>query len=341
MRDTQGQAGGVNKPVSADATRGQASETMYEAMPGPARCSCASPPRWLRVLLAIVALIVWWKWGAAASFPIVVGEFGGGGGGGDPDVGILSQILAYVWSVLVGLIGFLNQVLNAIVDQLIAVAKTVAREIVQLGKFFVRVWSLLRRFWTDVLRPVLVKIGKLIETVKQFLERLFKPIIDVITKVRSWLQKIYNQVLRPILDIIDAFRLFLRGLGALGVDWAKDLDQKLGQLEDKLTAPLLTAIRYLNQLASLIDRIMTLDGLFQKLIWIQSLAGYRKPTINFLWNSHSTPIGDRTDIKAKYKAPSKDVSVSDLKEAIEFKGGPLQEKYSELAQQMRIWLGDL
>lgn len=310
-------------------------------MPGPARCPSARPRRWLRLVLAIVAFVVWWKFGTRSSLPFVVLEFDGGGGGGNSDTPFILSLLNYIWQVILSLIGFLNQVLNAIVDQLIAVAKTVAQGIVQLGRFFVRVWALLRRFWTDILRPMLVKVGKLIEALKHFLERIFKPIIDVITKVRGWLQKIYKDVLRPILDIIDAFRLFLRGLGALGVDWAKELDRKLGELEDQITAPLLTAIRYLNQLASLIDRIMTLDGLFQKLIWIQSLAGYRKPTINFLWNSHSTPIGDRADVKAKYKAPSKDVTTSDLQEYLEFRGGAMHEKYSELAQQMRIWLRDV
>lgn len=295
--------------------------------------------RGLVILLAILTcVLVWCGWLQPAALPFVVLEFDGGGGGGGDDTPFILSLLAYIWRVILSLIDFLNQVLNAIVNQLIAVAKTVASGIVQLGKFFVRVWALLRRFWTDILRPVLLKIGKLIEAVKSFLERLFKPIIDIITKVRGWLQNIYKNVLRPILDIIDAFRLFLRGLGALGVDWAKELDRKLGELEDQITAPLLTAIRYLNQLASLIDRIMTLDGLFQKLIWIQSLAGYRKPTINFLWNSHSTPIGDRADVKAKYKTPSKEQTTADLQEYIGARSGAMHEKYSELAQQMRIWL---
>lgn len=299
-----------------------------------------------RVLVLILAVVtcvcVWRGWLHPASLPFVIGEFDpGGGGGGGSDTPFLLSILQYIWSVLVGLINFLNRVLNAIVDQLVAMAKTIAQGVVQLGKFFTRIWSLLRRFWTDVLKPILVKVGKLIEALKHLLERIFKPIIDIITKVRGWLQKIYNNFVKPILDIIDAFRLFLRGLGALGVDWAKDLDQKLGELETKLTAPLLTAIKYLNQLASLVDRIMTLDGLFQKLIWIQSLAGYRKPTIAFLWNSHSTPITDRADVKAKYKTPAKEKTTADLGEAIEFKSGDLYDRHSELTTQMRLWLREL
>jgi hypothetical protein len=206
----------------------------------------------------------------------------------------------------------------------------------------VRVWSLLCRFWTDVLKPLLVKVAKLIDQFRKWLEHIFKPLIDFVTKIRTWLQRIYKDVLRPILDIIDAFRLFLRGLGALGVDWAKELDQQLGRLEQKLTAPLLLAIKTVNEILGVLDRIMTLDGIFTKLIWLQSLAGYRKPTFNFLWNSQSTPLSstDLSGVKTKHKAPSKDETAADLRELLETKSGNMDTRASELADQMRIWLRD-
>lgn len=295
--------------------------------------------RALVLVVVVAALFAWW-YGVRTPAIFVAGELGGGYSGGGSDTPFLLTLISYIWSVFVSFLKWLATVLNSIVDYLIAVAKASAQGLAQLGKFFVRVWSLLRRFWTDVLRPILVKVGKLIESFRQFLARLFKPIIDVITKIRGWLQRIYKDVLRPILDIIDAFRLFLRGLGALGVDWAKELDQKLGELETKLTAPLFAAIKLVNQIAGILDRIMTLDGLFQKLIWLQSLAGYRRPTINFLWNSHSTPVDSSSlaAVKAKYKPPSVEKTSSDMREYLSFRSGDMQPKASELSQQMRIWL---
>lgn len=299
----------------------------------------------LRVGLFVLGLV--WRW-AHARHPhlglVLADDFpnpqDGGGGIIDFVSSLLLGLIQFVWDQLVNVANYLYSILKQVAQAFVDLAKKVAEGFVQIGKWLGKVVDVLKRFWSNVLKPLLRRIADAIAALQRFLRRIFGPVLKVLDAIRQHIRDIYSRFVRPILDVIDAFRLFLRGLSALGVDWAKELDKKLGELEDAINAPFLEIYKILNQIASVIDRILTLDGILTRLLWLQSLAGYRRPTFNYLWNSQSTPVDD-DHLKNQRKenaAPEPDKVTDDLRSVLETESGDLQTRVSELETQMKIWL---
>ena len=80
-----------------------------------------------------------------------------------------------------------------------------------------------------------------------------------------------DRYFRPILNTITVTRQILRLLARFRLKWAQELDRKLAELEDLLLFPLREALLRLNQAMNWINRIITLDGLLQRVTFIRSL----------------------------------------------------------------------
>ncbi len=299
------------------------------------------------LLVLAVAVAVWRACHPHASHGLVLadeysGDGGFGFGGGNAVVAAIIAVLQYIWDALLGFAEYALKALNFIWDALVKGLAKLAEGFVRTGQWFGKILDVLRRFWRHVLQPFLQFIGDMLRILKYELERIFGPILKLIRNAIQFVRDIYRNFVRPILDVIDAFRVFLKGLGALGVDWAKELDRKLGEFEDKINAPFLSLLHILNQIAGYIDRIMTLDGIFTRLIWLQSLGAYRRPTIRWFWNSQhrETDSSEIDRIHKKSLPPEQDQIVASAKEVIATKTGDLGPQVSELETQMRIWLRD-
>lgn len=256
---------------------------------------------------------------------------GGGGGWTDYVVAILIDAVEYILSALTYVWGWIQQATRLIVDYLLDVARALAKSIVAVGKFFVRVWGWLRKFWNEVIKPIVRKIDEFIQWLQRTLKRIFGPILEVLQKIRKEIQKFYDKFLKPILDVIDALRLVLRGLSVLGVDWARELDAKLARLQQLLTEPILQAIKRINEIAGWVDRIMTLDGLFQRLAFLRTLGALQRPIIRWAWNSQSTPVSSgEIDAAKKRNKPRTSAEIrAAVTEYARFEGGPYAARISE------------
>ena len=189
-------------------------------------------------------------------------------------------------------------------DKAVTIAVTVAQVAVMIGQaighfavltahVFARVFGFLRSFWSGVLRPFITWSWDQIERFSGWLRRTLAPVIKFLQDIRTEVQKIYDKWLRPIFDTIDATRRILQVLATLRVPFARELDRKLAELESFLMRPILELYRLLNTAMDWINRIVTLNGLLQRLTLLKSLLEYERDNWNVWWESVRRRQGER------------------------------------------------
>jgi hypothetical protein len=152
-----------------------------------------------------------------------------------------------VWSVLSGFIDWAKKAVGGIVQ------------------FLTGLWTWLR---DHILSKIINIIREIIARVKQFLA----PLIRWIQLERALLLQTWNQYVKPILNFIQHLRQALVLFRLLGFKWAKQLDQYLVNLENKINAGFLGAWRNLNILASWINWITDPLGLWSSNVWFGALG---------------------------------------------------------------------
>lgn len=185
---------------------------------------------------------------------------------------------------------------------------------------FVGVFKWLKR---EALVPLLSWLRERITWLKEWLKRAFGPLIKLITKIRKHILDFYAKYIRPALDVIDAIRGVLQVLGRLGVEWATELDRKLGKITSEIHEKFLFVDGWLRKVQGAIDAVITFDLLFQRFPFLRTLvrdAGY----LNRIWwhvNSANVPdtLPPTPDDLGK-RAPAQDAS--ELREFLETGGGP-------------------
>jgi hypothetical protein len=182
------------------------------------------------------------------------------------------------------------------VKALWAFAVAVQNVAVSVGKAvvtgFKKAWDFMRLTYDHVLKPAWQKFWKFVDWAHDTLKRVFGPILSFLDRIRKWVLDFYNEYVRPILDLIGFARRVLRILATLGIDWAKALDRKLADLEAKIQAPFTFVLGKLNEITNFINRIVTLDGLFQRLALIRSLERDVLYVTRIWHNSQSNPLTD-------------------------------------------------
>jgi len=152
------------------------------------------------------------------------------------------------------------------------VGKALWETAIAIARVFREVYGFLKKFWSGVLRPFITWVWREVERLARFLRKVTEPILKFLHRVRREILKLYERFLRPVLDTIDVIRQTLRVLAFLRLEWAKELDRKLAELEDRLLVPLRFALTKINQVIDVVNRVATLDGLLQRITLIGSLV---------------------------------------------------------------------
>lgn len=170
-------------------------------------------------------------------------------------------------------------------SRLFEVWEAVTRALQRLGLLAKVVANIFKRLWTDIIRPFIAGWVKWIQNVAALLKKWLGPIVDFLRRVRDEILKFYERFVRPVLDAIDIARRVLRIAAALGLDWAKALEQKLTRVTEIITEPFLKIVAKLNEAIDWINRIITIDGLLQRFTLFRSLWMYRRIFVNFTVNT--------------------------------------------------------
>jgi hypothetical protein len=198
-------------------------------------------------------------------------------------------------------------------------------------------WDLLKDTYARVLKPAWQFFWKWVDKVERWLERTFGPLMAWLRRVRAWLLDFWAVYIRPILDLLDISRRALRVLAALGLDWARALDQKIADLEERIEAPFRALVAKVNDVINIVNRIMTADGLFQRLTYIRTLQRDWNLAWKTLVAGYTKPVTDaqRSETDAKVAAKSQQQVTSDVRAYMRDRSGPDAGLFSEMAAQWR------
>jgi len=244
------------------------------------------PPHPLVTLIALAwALATWWTAPDAGAASDVLGAWIG--------IAITGIVTAFGWladkAVTVALV-----VWHAIQ----VVGSALGHFAIGLGQVLAKVYKLFASFWSAVLRPFIGYVWRAVDHLQAWLKGTFGPALKFLEMLRQRTLDIYNKYFKPVLDTIDVARRTLQLLAVFRVQWARELDRKLAELQDAILWPIREVMLRLNQAMDWINRIVTLDGLFQRLTLLRSITR-DIGRIGAIWHAaHSRPLTDeerRTD----------------------------------------------
>jgi hypothetical protein len=207
------------------------------------------------------------------------------------------------------LFGFFGGKIDALVkralenmrDTLKGVIEAIADFAVTTGTLMARVAGLLKRFLSRVIVPMLQRLDQWALRLHRWLKDTFGPLLHFLLEVRRRIFEIYNKWLRPIFDTIDMVRRILGVLSLLHLDFARKLDEKLAALERRLLLPIQAVIRKINEAIDVLDRVIDLDGFYQRYTLIRSLLKYQRDALKVWWVSIHRPLtGEKL---AEYRRP--------------------------------------
>lgn len=293
------------------------------------------PPLWTCALVALLVVLYHIKSGVyeRPSPPITLAFWGW-----------LFTLASLIWSGIGTIAEATVAVLATSVNLLWIIVKQVAEGLAFAGSklltAFKTSWSFLRGLYDDVLKPAWLKFWKFIDWTRETLDRVFKPIFKVLFRIRAELLKFYDRFVRPVLATIDVARKILHVFSALGLDWAKKLDQQLAAIEAKIDAPFRLLLRELNKVINLVNLVVTGDGLFQRLALIRSIERDIKFTQNLWWNAMHRPatVAEKARLARKGEPPLVDQAVTDIREYLTTGGGPGAAQIDEAAQDVALRL---
>jgi hypothetical protein len=140
-----------------------------------------------------------------------------------------------------------------------------------LRAFGVAVWDASGWFYKNLLKPVGDFIHRAYDRLRGLYEQFVQPALNWLHDLSNLLRKIYSTFVAPILSLIDGVQRVLQLLELFHIQWAKELDQALQRLEDKLSQPLQLAIRFLNQIVNRVESyVLTADNLFQRVTHLRT-----------------------------------------------------------------------
>lgn len=129
--------------------------------------------------------------------------------------------------------------------------------------------------------------GDKLRKLEQYLKDKFGPVLRFLKTLKDHINDIYKKFVKPIIDTIEFIRQLNRVLNVFHIHVFDKLDTTLQQIERRLEAPFEWIQAHITELMNLVDRVMTADGLFQRLTLLRSLARDAGGLTNVWWNAQS------------------------------------------------------
>lgn len=273
----------------------------------------------------------------------------GRGAGDDPPVylafwQIIATIASTIWKGLEVAGRVTLEVLKWSVLQLWQFARVAYDAVREVGKGLVlaarRSWDFFQSTYEHVLKPAWQHFWKWFERSKQWLEDIFRPVFKWLNFARKHLLNFYTKYVRPILDVLGIAQKVLGVLERIGFEWAGKLDQQLAELQRRIDLPFRFALAKINEVVNLLNRIVTLDGLIQRVALVRSIERdireVRRAFVN--WGSSPLTAEEWRDLKRR-GAPRSDAEITrDFSDLVGRGSGPRAALAEELAETWRARL---
>ena len=248
------------------------------------RRSPLRPPGWPAVVAVVVAALVL----------RVLGWSSGGDGLSWAFLGFVQGAIvigAAVWRWVSRAVTAATKALIRVIQwTLNNLVRVVVASIKKTAVFFARVAAATGRFikraWVTTVRS----LQRAVIWLKGTLSNIFRPVFDFLNRMKDHIKRFYIRFVRPVLDVIEFARHAFRLLGYLGVDWARRLDAKLGQIEALISLPFEWAIGKINEIIGVLNRLVLANGLLQRLPLLLSLMRDYPQTTNMFFNGLTRPM---------------------------------------------------
>jgi len=207
------------------------------------------------------------------------------------------------------------------------VVKGVSRHVHDFGagvwKRFKSAGGWFKHLYHDLLPSAWRKFWKQVDSLQRWLQKHVGPLVKGLVALRDDLLQWWAKYVRPWLDLLDITRRVLRVLGSFGLDWARRLDRRLADLEEKIEQPFLWVIGKLNEVISIVNRVATADGLFQRLAFIRTLERDYKLAWAAMANAYHKPRKeeDWKELRKRAAERTPEAIRRDLEAALQYGGG--------------------
>lgn len=218
----------------------------------------------------------------------MAGEVGGGGFLGALGIiagALVSFVRAFVGITSAALLRFVTLLKEYVVE----LAKQAVAGLFRLGKALARAVRALGVLALHGLRNFVKWTADHLRKLEAWLKDKLGPVLKFIQLVKCRFDEFYKKWVRPILDVFDFIHALNRTLQVFHLDFLKTLDDKLQQIEQRIEAPFEWVRKQLTFLENWIDRIVTLDGLFQRFTLLASMFKYAPSWINHFWARQFDP----------------------------------------------------
>lgn len=223
-------------------------------------------------------------------------EFGGGGvlgGLGGIVAGIASAIRAFAGITAQQLLNYLTSLRT----HLLELSQGIYKGLKETAKALARSVLALARGFRDGIRAFVSWASRHLAALHSWLKDKLGPVLRFIEKVRKRIADIYAKYVRPVLDVIDFIRQLNRILEAFHIHVLSSLDATLAEIERRINEPFQWVTQQINRIDNFLDRVIGLNGLYQRFTMLASLRRYAPAWFSIFWGEQVTraPGRDNTE----------------------------------------------
>lgn len=186
--------------------------------------------------------------------------------------------------------GYTGWVIEALRTGIIELARRLKDGIWLVARYLAKALVEMRKLWTAVLRPMLTWAVKKVQFLEAWLKTHVAPILAFIKRLKEEFDRIYTTYVKPIIDAIEMVRQLNRVLELFHIHVLNKVDEVLAQIERKIEDPFLWVRAKITWVENWIDRIVTFDGLFQRVTLLASMAKHAPEWLNIGANFRNQPI---------------------------------------------------
>jgi hypothetical protein len=302
----------------------------------------SSPPLWFTLCVA-AALAVGLRALDATAHGAVFGA-GRGAPVAHAFLGFLILIGQLLWKGLEVAGRVTLEVVHWMVVNLAAVVAKIGNGLREFGLLLrsgvKKVWEFFETTYERVIKPAVQKLWRWFTKFTTWLDDTFGPVLRWLKRLRDNLLLFYKTFVRPWLDLIDVTRKLLRVLASLGLSWARALDKRLADIESAIERPFRLVLSKLNEVIGIVNRVITLDGLVQRVALVRSI----ERDYVFAWRAIVNPwrrdisAADSERARKAWGAKTTADVVHDVSVYLLTGGGPDAPIIHEQAAQWRIYL---
>lgn len=261
-------------------------------------------------------------------------------------LGTAAGIVASIGSFVAHFFGItgkeLLRLINYLKDHIVELSRALLNGVLKLGRALARVVVSFIRLTAHAIRTLALWANRKLVALEQYLKAKFKPVLEWLKKVKAHLDEFYKSYIKPIIDTIEFIRKLNSLLLLFHIDVLKKLDNVLARVEQKIEEPFFKIYGFITELQNWINRIVTADGLFQRLALIRSMAKYAPNWINGFWNAQvDLAVIARNDYRKDLEYPivPADTYGDALGTYVRGDGGALAPLADELAAELLIAAG--